>query len=134
MSQENVDWLHRVSEARAQGDTEALETLLQGGLAADFELQPLYPDRVYKSPEGMRELPSDALETWQDYRFETEEMLDLGKHVLVLARITGRGAASGVPIDQPVAVLVAFEGEKAIWARSFQSKNDALEAAGRAER
>jgi hypothetical protein len=50
--------------------------------------------------------------------------------VLVLARITGRGAASGVPIDQPVAVLVAFEGEKAMWAKSFPSKNDALEAAG----
>ena len=59
------------------------------------------------------------------------EVVDLGKYVLVLARITGRGAASGVPIDQPVAVLVAFEGEKAIWAKSFLSKNDALEAAGR---
>jgi len=45
--------------------------------------------------------------------------------------MTRRGAASGVPIDQPVAVLVAFEGEKAIWAKSFRSKNDALEAAGR---
>jgi ketosteroid isomerase-like protein len=130
MSQENVEWLHQVSEARARGDTEALETLLRGGLAADFELQPLYPDRLYRSPEGMRELRADALETWQDYRFETEEIVDLGKHVLVLARITGRGAASGVPIDQPVAVLVAFEGEKAVWAKSYLSKHEALEAVG----
>ena len=102
MSQENVDWLHRVSEARAQGDTEALETLLQGGLAADFELQPLYPDRVYKSPEGMRELPSDALETWQDYLFETEEIVDLGRHVLVLARRRPFGQSRSSPRTTPL--------------------------------
>jgi hypothetical protein len=131
MSQENVEWLREVSEARARDDRGALEELLRVGLAADFELQALYPDRVYKSAEGMRGLRADALETWADYRFETEEIVDLGKYVLVLARITGRGAASGVPIDQPVAILVAFEGEKAIWAKSFLSKNDALEAAGR---
>ena len=130
MSQENVEWLHEVSEARARDDMEALETLLRAGLAADFELQPLYPDRLYKSAEGMRGLQADALETWQDYRFETEEIIDLGKHVLVLARMTGRGAVSGVPIDQPVAVLVAFEGEKAVWAKSFLSKDEALEAVG----
>ena len=107
-----------------------METLLRTGLADDFELQPLYPDRVYTSPEGMRELGVDALETWQDYRFDTEEMVDLGKHVLVMARMTGRGASSGVPIDQPVAVLVAFEGDQAVWAKSFLSKDEALGALG----
>ena len=131
MSQANVEWLQQVSEARARGDTHALEMLLRDGLAADFELQAIYPDRVYKSPEGMRDLRADALETWQDYRFNTEEMVDLGEHVLVMARMTGRGAASGVPIDQPVAVLVAFDGEKAVWARSFLTKDEALQAAGR---
>jgi len=130
MSQENVEWLRKVSEARARDDTEALEALLRVGLAAVFELKALYADRVYKRAGRMRGLRADALETWADYRFETEDIVDLGKYVLVLARITGRGAASGVPINQPVAVLVAFEGEKAIWAKSFVSTNDALEAAG----
>jgi hypothetical protein len=50
--------------------------------------------------------------------------------VLVLAHVTGRGAGSGVPIDQSLAVLCAFEGEKAVWARSFTSKEEALEAVG----
>jgi ketosteroid isomerase-like protein len=70
------------------------------------------------------------LETWQDYRFETEEIVDLGEHVLVLAHVRGRGTGSGVPIDQQIAVLCAFEGEKAIWAKSFLSKREALEVVG----
>jgi ketosteroid isomerase-like protein len=130
MSQENVEWLREVSEARAREDTEAVEALLRVGLAAEFELQPLYPDRVYRGAEEMRKLWTDAVETWEDYRFETEEIIDLGEHVLVLAHITGRGTGSGVPIDQRIGILVAFQGEKAVWARSFLSKQEALEAAG----
>ena len=78
----------------------------------------------------MRELLADIFATWEDYRFETEEVVDLGEHVLVLAHVTGRGTGSGVPIDQSLAVLCAFHGEKAVWARSFTSKEQALEAAG----
>jgi hypothetical protein len=54
----------------------------------------------------------DAVEIWEDYRFETEEMICLGEHVLVRDR-------QRVPIDQRIGILVAFEGEKAIWAKSF---------------
>ena len=102
MSQENVEWLREVSEARARDDTEALEALLRVGLAADFELQALYPDRVYKSAEGMRGLRADALETWADYRFETEDIVDLGKYVLVHARITGRGLPAASRSTNPL--------------------------------
>jgi ketosteroid isomerase-like protein len=133
MSQENVEWLREVSEARAREDTEAVEALLRVGLAAEFELQPLYPDRVYRGAGEMRELWADAVETWEDYRFETEEIVDLGEHVLVVAHITGRGTSSGIPIDERIGILVAFEGEKAVWAKSFLSKQEALEAAGQRE-
>ena len=34
------------------------------------------------------------------------------------------------PLPYGIYVRVAFEGEKAIWAKSFLSTNDALEAAG----
>ena len=35
-----------------------------------------------------------------------------------------------VPIDQGLALLCAFEGEKAVWAKAFTSEQDAIEAAG----
>ena len=103
MSRENVEWLREVSDARAREDTEAVEALLRVGLAPEFELQPLYPDQVYRGAGEMREL---------------------------VAHITGRGTSSGIPIDQRIGILVAFAGEKAVWAKSFLSKQEALEAAG----
>jgi ketosteroid isomerase-like protein len=128
MSHENVEWVRQVAEVWARGDEEALKALFQARLAPDSELHPLYLD--HRGYEGMRELWADLGEAWEEYRVETEEIVDLGEHVLLLAHITGRGTASGVPIDQPLALLWAFEGEKAVWAKSFPSKQDALEAAG----
>ena len=65
-----------------------------------------------------------------DYRFELEEILDRDDHVLVIGRVLGRGHASGVPINQPLAMLFTFRDDKAVRGRSFTSKQDALEAAG----
>jgi hypothetical protein len=59
MSQENVERVRQVGEAWARGDTEAAETLLQGHIAPDFELHPLYLGHVYRGLEGMRELLAD---------------------------------------------------------------------------
>jgi hypothetical protein len=38
----NLAWLRQVAETWARGDTEAIVALVQGRLAADFELHPLY--------------------------------------------------------------------------------------------
>jgi hypothetical protein len=129
MSQRNVGWVRQAAEAWERGDMQRMEAILRRHLSADFELHPLYLDRVYKGYEGMQELWADVFQTWEDYRLRTEEIVDLGEHVLVLANITGRGVGSGVPIDQGLALLCAFEGGKAVWAKAFTSKRDAIEAA-----
>jgi hypothetical protein len=50
-----------------------------------------------------------------------------------VTRITARGRGGGVPVDQRIAILGRFQGEKLVWAKSFASKQQALEAAGLAE-
>jgi ketosteroid isomerase-like protein len=129
MSQGNAGWVRQVAQAWERGDVERMKALFRRHLSADFELHPLYLDRVYKGYEGMQELWADISQTWEDYRLRTEEVVELGEHVLVLGQITGRGAGSGVPIDQGLALLCAFEGERAVWAKAFTSKRDAIEAA-----
>jgi hypothetical protein len=129
MSEANVGWVREAAGAWARRDMERLGAVLERHLSADFELQPLYLDRVYKGFDGMQELWADIAQTWDDYRLETRDVVDLGDHVLVLAHITGRGAGSGVPIDQGLALLCAFEGDKAVWAKAFTSRRDAIEAA-----
>ena len=130
MSQEKVELMRRLLEAWAAGDMATVETLSRDHLSPDFEWRPLYLDRVYRGIDGMRQVRAEVSEAWEGYRSEIEEIVDLGEHVLVLARISGRGAGSGVPVEQAIAVLCAFQGEQAVWAESFASRDQALEAAG----
>jgi ketosteroid isomerase-like protein len=130
MSQENVEWVRRVGEAWARGDLEGVDALAQGRLAEDVEFDPLYLDRVYRGGDGARQLFADLNETWEGYRSEPEEIVDMGEHVLLVTRITARGRGGGVPVDQRIAILGGFQGEKLVWAKSFASKQQALEAAG----
>jgi ketosteroid isomerase-like protein len=129
MSQENVELVRRIIEVWDRGDYEVMEDLAEGRVAPDFELDPLYLDRVYKGDE-VRQLWAELAVAWEDYRATTEEIVDLGEHVLMVRHITARGAIGGVPVDQRLFILVRFEAEIAVWAKSFATRQEALEAAG----
>jgi hypothetical protein len=73
---------------------------------------------------------ADLNETWEEYRSEPQEIVDMGEHVLLVTRITARGRGGGVPVDQRIAIFGRFQGEKLVWAKSFASKQQALEAVG----
>jgi ketosteroid isomerase-like protein len=84
----------------------------------------------YQGRNGLLQLWSALGESWDDYQFEIEELTGLEKHVLLVGRVRGRGSGSGVPIDQRVWVLWRFSGQRAVHAKSFASRNEALAADG----
>jgi ketosteroid isomerase-like protein len=88
-------------------------------------MHPLYLAQVYRGVGAVREWFADAGEIWDDYRLETEDVIDLDEQVLVVGHVLGRGAGSGVPINQPLAMLITFEGEKVVRSKSFASKEQA---------
>ena len=130
MSQQNVESLRRGFEAWARDDTETVAMLLRDLVAPGFELDPLYLDKVYTGTDALPAMLADAREVWADYNPEVEEIVDLGEHVVTVIRIRGRGAESGVPIDQRTAILWTFDGLKAVHAKSFPSMAEARAAAG----
>ena len=130
MSQENVDLVRRIIEVWDSGGYDALNDLAEGRVAPGFELHPLYLDRVYTGDEAPRQLGADLAAAWEDYRATTEEIVDLGTHVLMVRHITARGALGGVPVDQRMFILVRFEGEMVVWAKSFATRQEALDAVG----
>jgi ketosteroid isomerase-like protein len=130
MSQEKVEWTRQAAEAWNRGDQEAALALVQAHLAPCFEFDPLYLDRVYTGVEALRQVWAEATDTWQDYGSVVEDVVDLEDDVLVVTHVTGRGAGGGVPVDQQIFMLTRFEGEQAVWTKSFLSKAEALEAAG----
>ena len=57
----------------------------------------------------------------------------VGDDVVVVLRVAARGTGSGVPIAQQRVWLWTFRDGRAVRAKAFRSKREALEAVGLAE-
>ena len=128
MSPDNVEFLRHGYEALHRGDIEAFEALTRERLDPDFAFHSHWAGRVFEGVSGTQEWLSDLRETWDDYDQELEDVVDLGDDVLVVGRASARGAGSGVPVAQEFAVVWTFEGDRAVRAQSFASREEALSA------
>ena len=132
MSDENVQVVLSAYDAIARRDRETLDAILRERLAPDFEFEAVLTGATYKGIDGFWELLDDIEDT-VGYRPEVQEAVDLGEHVLVVLRMSGRGSRSGVSVAQQGAVVVTFDGGMLLSGRSFASKADALEAVAQLE-
>jgi ketosteroid isomerase-like protein len=80
--------------------------------------------------EGLRQATTEYLNVWDDYRFEVEEMIDLGDRVLVLERHTARGKLSGANISQDVGTLLTLRDGLIVRWEYYWERAEALEVAG----
>jgi ketosteroid isomerase-like protein len=129
VSQENVDTIQAAYEALARDDRKALDALMQEHLARDFTFESIVTGGTYKGRDGLRGMMDDIQQT-VDWTVEVEEAVDLGEHVLIVQRMSGRGSQSGVPVTQHFAVVWTFQGNVAVLGRAFASRAEAVEAAG----
>ena len=86
--------------------------------------------RVYRGHEGVRESFEQWFEQWDEYEFEVDEIVDCGDRVLVKARESGRGAASGATASARIYTVVTFRDRKILRYQEFYDEAQALEAAG----
>ena len=68
--------------------------------------------------------------TWEAFRFELEELVDAGESVVLDVRETGRGKASGAPMENRHSQVWAFRDGLIVSAAAYESKHDALAAVG----
>ena len=83
--------------------------------------------------DGYLEVWRRAFESFEDLRFEPEELLDLGDRVLVTSHMSGHGTGSGVAISQRFFQLFTLRRGLVIRQDDFQDRAEALDAAGVAE-
>jgi ketosteroid isomerase-like protein len=124
----NADFLRRGYEALERGDLDTFEELARERIGPDFEFHLVWDGRVLKGWTGTQEWIADTRETWEGYSQKVEEIVDRGDRVLVVVSISGRGSESGVPVEQELAVVWTFEGERARTARSYTSRAEAFAA------
>ena len=98
MSQENVEIVRAAIDAFNRRDGEGFDALL----AEDVEIVPVraaLEDAVYRGSDAASQYCAAVEESWEDLRWDIEEIRDGESWVLVLDRIRGRGRGSGVVID-----------------------------------
>ena len=86
--------------------------------------------RVYRGREGVTEAIRVWAGTWDDWKWEIDELIDAGDRVLTVARESGRGKGSGVNVVQETFWVYALRDGQIVHAQVFVDRAEALKAAG----
>jgi uncharacterized protein (TIGR02246 family) len=133
MSRENVEQLVRTAiTAFGARDSEGWVNCFHPN--AEF----LLPRNVleggsYRGHEGVRRALVDAFETWEDIRFEVQEVHTLDDGAVILGRTINVGKGDAPAIDYQSAYLAKLRDGKIAYWRPYQSHVEALEALGFSE-
>ena len=94
----------------------------------------VFPDLrgTYRGHEGFREVWRTIHEPW-DVEVELKELIDAGDQLLVLAQASALGKGSGIRVSGPLFQVLTFRSGRIVREEFFNSREEALEAAGLSE-
>jgi len=134
MSRENVEIVRRTIDFFNTGDVDkALEEA-----SVDFEMDwsnSIGPLRgVYGGRQEVRKVWAAFIDAWETVQWEPKEIIDVDHaRVIVVNRVQMRGRGSGVDVDATGVQLWTLAAGVAQRVKLYQSKVEALEAAGLSE-
>jgi ketosteroid isomerase-like protein len=133
MSQENIEIVRRMFEGVSNKDAAAI----QAACDPDFELTSSFTaleGKTYRGHEAVENSLADLEEAWESLGLTVEELVPTGEEALVVVtRVEAVARGSGVPIDQRTYGAFEFRQAKALRARFYSSREEALEAVGLSE-
>jgi ketosteroid isomerase-like protein len=132
MSQENVELLYRWYEAFRRHDNEACVR----DSSSDVEIVSYLlgvEGTVYKGHVGLRRYIDQVFGTFPDWHARVVGTLDHGDTVVAEIRMAGRGAGSGLEVEQTTWQVTRFRAGKMTGFTAYGNRAEALEAAGLSE-
>jgi ketosteroid isomerase-like protein len=133
MSEANVEIAMRANDAFNRRDVDVFMECATSDIEFTAAMSGTVAGGSLRGREGIEALFADIRDTWEDHRMVIEEIRDLGERVVGLGRLEGRGRASGVSVDVPLALISDFRDGKVWRARSYLDHGEALRAAGLSE-
>ena len=127
MSQENLEVVCEMVRAWARGDRDAARA------AFDPEVtwvMPVIDNPVSVGVAAMEQAVETWRREWADYGIEIEEAIDVGDQIVVATKQRGTGTASGAYVEQPHFGVYAVRDSKIVRVEFFDTKAEALAAAG----
>jgi ketosteroid isomerase-like protein len=132
MSQENVELVRATYRAGPTGFFE----LLDGEVEVDASAVPAIPDHPehIHGKDAVIDFYRRYWGTWDDYVLEPVEVIDAGEDQVVVRHYErGSGRGSGAPFERRWAVIWTLRAGKLTRLRFFNTREEALEAAGLSE-
>ena len=132
MTAENVEIVRRAFEAFNAGDPAAAVELLDPDV--EWRLPPNFPDaQVWRGRDAVVEGLATVTGSWDEFRVEVHELIDVGDRVVALVRFHGRATLTGLDlggmsVDGQVWTL---RDGKVVGVQMYNGSSEALEAAGR---
>jgi ketosteroid isomerase-like protein len=127
----NVEVVRRLFESYAESGVEAtLETMSEDvvvEIPPDLSAEP----DTYVGHDGVRRYFAGFDGMLDDVRYELLELIDAGDHVLARARLSGRGASSGLDVELETVVLHELADGKIVRMRPYTDLEAAQRAIGR---
>ena len=124
-----MDRLRAAYEALDRGDAEAIRDFLHPQVEL-FD-RPEIPDAgSYIGWEGLMLSVRASRDSFADFHFTPQRFFEHGDRVVVIVLMTGRGKASGVPVEEQIAHEWTMRDGRAVRLQAYSDPADALEAAG----
>ncbi len=132
MSQKNVELVRQGFEAFNRGDRVTVTRLLAPDVKWHSLAGPILGVGTLRGRDAVLEFFwRDLPESIEGFRASLEEVTDLGNdRVLVVARYEGHGRGSDIEVNQLVASVYEIRDGMAASVRDYESRDEALEAAG----
>jgi ketosteroid isomerase-like protein len=127
----NVEILQRWRESWSRQDVEGTLACLHDDVVIDFSAAQGPFRGVYRGPDEVVGLLRSIWEAWDRAVIEFAEVIDCGANRVVTVNVfQAQGRSSGVPTRATVANLWSFRNGLIHHAELFQTRDEALEAAG----
>ncbi|MFL5837160.1 MAG: nuclear transport factor 2 family protein [Solirubrobacteraceae bacterium] len=128
MSAADIDLVREAFDAYERAGVEALAQYFhpdfEGVVPPELSAEP----DTYRGREGLRRYFALWEEQISDLGVAVEQLIDNDDAIVVLARLSGRGRGSGVPVELPAATRVTVrDGLIATWT-AYPTLEDALAA------
>jgi ketosteroid isomerase-like protein len=133
MSRENVEIVRRFWIAWEKGDLETIFAHYDPAIVWVNHGGPAEFRGAYLGHDGVRRVWGEWLESFKDFENHAETFIDAGENVIVSWRMSGRGKASEVPVDQSGWSVHTIRNGLLIRIDVFDTKAEAFEAVGLVE-
>jgi ketosteroid isomerase-like protein len=131
MSQENVEVVLELHAAVTRGDLDGVLSLAHPKVEYRSAIQQAMEGEgsMFTGLAGISRWFGELQDLYEYLESDVLEVRDFGERVVIVFVVRGRGAGSGITLEQPLAQVVRVREGKIIEVRDYFSREEALEAA-----